>query len=45
MFLAVAPTSPEASRLFEADLHDDGYVMNLSRLCAWRPELCEAFSA
>ncbi len=45
MFLHDAPDSPESARLYRGDLESDGYVMNLSRLWAWRPDLCGAFAA
>jgi uncharacterized peroxidase-related enzyme len=45
MFLEDAPESPDVDRLYKTDLDLDGYVMNLTRLWAWRPEVCGAFSA
>ena len=45
MFLQDPPETPEVARLYKSDLDDSGYVMNLSRLWAWRPEVGEAFSA
>ncbi len=45
MFLQ-APADDEAtSRLYKNDMEQQGFVMNLSRLWAWRPEVFEAFSA
>ena len=45
MFLQSPAETPATSRLFQSDLDERGYVMNLSRLWAWRPEVSEAFSA
>jgi uncharacterized peroxidase-related enzyme len=36
-FLAVAHTTPEAQRIFDEDVADLGYVMNVSRLWAYQP--------
>lgn len=36
-FLAVPPTSAEVQALYDDDLADDGYVMNLSRVWAYQP--------
>jgi uncharacterized peroxidase-related enzyme len=43
MFLQVPPDDPATADLYRGDLESDGYVMNLTRLWAWRPEVCEAF--
>lgn len=40
-FLSDAPDSPGAQRLYEEDLAEDGYVMNVSRLWAHGPEAHE----
>jgi len=45
MFLQSAPQTEAASRLFEKDIEGRGFVMNLSRAWAWRPDVCEAFLA
>ncbi|SFU89208.1 uncharacterized peroxidase-related enzyme [Polaromonas sp. YR568] len=45
MFLQTPADSDAAARLFQNDLEQHGFVMNLSRLWAWRPEVCEAFGA
>jgi uncharacterized peroxidase-related enzyme len=45
MFLQAPPDSEVASRFYKSDLDARGFVMNFSRLWAWRPEVCEAFSA
>jgi uncharacterized peroxidase-related enzyme len=44
MFLHAAPDSPDADRLYQSDRESDGYISNLSRLWAWRPDVCEAFN-
>jgi len=44
MFLQVPADNEATSRLYKSDLEQQGFVMNLSRLWAWRPEVCEAFS-
>jgi uncharacterized peroxidase-related enzyme len=36
-FLAVAATTPEAQQIFDEDISDLGYVMNVSRLWAYQP--------
>lgn len=45
MFLQTPAESEASSRLYKSDLEQQGFVMNLSHLWAWRPEVCEAFSA
>jgi uncharacterized peroxidase-related enzyme len=45
MFLQSSADNEASSRLYNSDLEQQGFVMNLSRLWAWRPEVCEAFSA
>ncbi|MCZ4312210.1 hypothetical protein O4H66_02235 [Comamonadaceae bacterium G21597-S1] len=45
MFLHEPPASAEAEQLFLSDRDDVGFVMNLSRLWAWRPDVCTGFSA
>jgi Uncharacterized conserved protein len=45
MFLQTPTDTAAASRLYESDLNEMGFVMNLSRAWAWRPEVCEGFSA
>jgi hypothetical protein len=37
-FLATPPTTAEAQRLFDEDVADLGYVMNVSRLWAYQPD-------
>lgn len=41
-YLQPAPVSATAQRLFDEDLADVGYVMNVSRLWAYQPELLSA---
>lgn len=36
-FLAVPETTPQAQRIFDEDIADVGYVMNVSRLWAYQP--------
>jgi uncharacterized peroxidase-related enzyme len=45
MLLQVPPDNSATARLFQSDLDKYGFIMNLSRLWAWRPEVREAFSA
>jgi len=45
MFLSNPPASADALRLQRADTVDGGYLMNLTRLWAWRPDLAGEFSA
>jgi len=43
MFLDHPPRSASVDGLFAGDLESDGYVMNLTRLWSWRPEVVDAF--
>ena len=43
-FLSDPPLDEEATAVHEADLADDGYVANFTRLWCWRPDLLEAFA-
>lgn len=45
MFLAEPPMTPQLAEAFEVERTKDGYVMNLSRLWAWRPDVQQAFAA
>ena len=45
MYLQQPPATPEADRLYQANLDGEGFVMNLTRLWAWRPEICEGFAS
>lgn len=44
MFLRHPPSTPAAERLYQSDRDTAGYVMNLSRAWAWRPDISEGFS-
>ena len=43
MFLSMPPDSEAVSALYARDRADDGYVANLTRLWAWRPDVYDAF--
>ncbi|WP_431095576.1 carboxymuconolactone decarboxylase family protein [Polaromonas aquatica] len=43
MFLQTPAHTEATDRLYKSDVAQQGFVMNLSRLWAWRPEVCEAF--
>jgi alkylhydroperoxidase family enzyme len=43
MFLEHPPTSESVDIAFANDLQSDGYVMNLTRLWSWRPDVADAF--
>lgn len=43
MFLEPPPGSEATSAMYARDVADDGYVMNLTRLWGWRPEVFDAF--
>jgi uncharacterized peroxidase-related enzyme len=45
MFLQTPADSAAVSRLYQGNLDQLGFVMNLTHAWAWRPEVCEAFSA
>lgn len=45
MFLQTPADTDATARLYQSDMEQQGFVMNLSRLWAWRPEVCEAFGA
>lgn len=45
MFLQTPVDTDATARLYQSDMEQQGFVMNLSRLWAWRPEVCEAFGA
>lgn len=44
MFLQTPADIAAASRLYQGNLDQLGFVMNLTRAWAWRPEVCDAFS-
>ena len=37
------PTTPEAAAYLEAERASTGYLMNLERAWAWRPDVAEGF--
>ncbi len=43
MFLDHPPASVSVDAAFANDLESEGYVMNLTRLWAWRPDVADAF--
>ena len=43
MFLKTPPEDSATAALYKEDLDGDGYVMNLTRLWAWRPDVARAF--
>ena len=43
MFLDHPPTSEAVDVTFANDLQSEGYVMNLTRLWCWRPDVLDAF--
>ena len=45
MFLQSPPATEATSQFYKSDLDQPGYIQNLSRLWAWRPEVSDAFSA
>ena len=44
MFLSMPSPSEASSSLYARDIADDGYVSNLTRLWAWRPDVFDSFS-
>lgn len=44
MFLSEPPPSPAREDLYQADRDDGGYVDNLTRAWAWRPDVTAAFA-
>ena len=44
MFLSMPGPSEASSSLYARDIADDGYVSNLTRLWAWRPDVFDSFS-
>jgi len=44
VFLSKPPDSEKRSALYARDRADDGYVANLTRLWAWRPDIYDAFA-
>lgn len=45
MFISEPPPSAARDAAYQEDLDDDGYVANLTRLWAWRPDVFDAFTA
>lgn len=45
MFLSDPPLTEDLAASFERERREDGFVMNLSRLWAWRQDVSEAFLA
>lgn len=45
MFIAAPEPSEATNRLLEASEHPDGFVMNLTRVWAWRPDVHDGFAA
>lgn len=45
MFVSAPPRSDAAQRIYDSNLASQGYVMNLTRLWAWRPDVFEGFAA
>ena len=43
MFLSAPKPSEASSAHYARDITDDGYVSNLTRLWAWRPDVFDAF--
>jgi uncharacterized peroxidase-related enzyme len=43
MFLEHPPTSESVDVAFANDLQNEGYVMNLTRLWSWRPDVADTF--
>jgi uncharacterized peroxidase-related enzyme len=44
MFLNAPADNPDNARLYQEDLDDWGFVMNLSRLWGWRPDVGAGFT-
>jgi len=44
-FLVEPPATEAAARMYDSDRSEDGYVWNVTRLWAWRPDVDEAFVA
>ena len=45
MFIAQPEDSPEAAKLYQSSADSQGFVMNLTRAWAWRPEVFDGFAA
>jgi uncharacterized peroxidase-related enzyme len=44
MFLSPPPESEAAARVYKSSLDSQGFVMNLTRIWAWRPDIFDAFA-
>jgi uncharacterized peroxidase-related enzyme len=44
MFLKTPPDNDATSAFYRGTIEAEGFVMNFSRLWAWRPQTCDAFS-
>jgi uncharacterized peroxidase-related enzyme len=45
MFLSAPPDSESIAQAYKSDLAESGFVMNLTRLWAWRLDVAQAFGA
>ncbi len=45
MFIAAPEDTADTAQLYESNAESQGFVMNLTRLWAWRPEIFEGFAA
>ena len=45
MFLAVPKSSDATERIYKSNVDSQGFVMNLTKAWAWRPDVYEAFAA
>ena len=44
MFIAVPEESADAARVYKSSVDSQGFVMNLTRAWAWRPDIFEGFA-
>ncbi len=45
MFIAAPEDSPNTARIYKSSADSQGFVMNLTRAWAWRPDVFEGFAA
>lgn len=45
MFIAHPQDSPDTARLYKSSVDAEGFVMNLTRVWAWRPDVFEGFAS
>lgn len=45
MFLSAPPESEATSQVYESSLESQGFVMNLTRAWAWRPDVFDGFAS